>query len=341
MKIHNPALQIWLIGSISICVNTISSAQECKELRYKRGELTSEKIEFENTRRTYSVFLPSLLTKSKRPLLIGLHGYYGTGREFAEETANILNDLNQRNYVGIFPDGAKMSFLKFYVKSFNDIDSQNSNGPDGPTCTDTSHDYGVYRNCPRSQHYDRCNWGSSCSNDEGFIRKLIEISIDKWCIDPRRIFLTGFSQGAQTVQSLAWRMSDVIAAVAPHSGFSANGYSKAPQSKMSFVQIWSENDRTVDGNDRASSDGMIYESASETLSTWASAQKCNPKLSPYVTSFDGEKGWRCVEHSNCKNSSVVVSCSWNEGHTWADQSANSVMFDIFSKHHQHFDDATK
>ena len=281
-------------------------AQECKELRHNGGRLTNEKLEFENTQRTYSVFSPSLPTKSKRPLLIGLHGYYGTGKEFAEETASILDDLDHRNYVGIFPDGVKMSLLRFHVRSFNDIDSQNSVGPDGPTCTESSYDYGVYRNCPKSQHYDRCNWGSSCSNDEGFLRRLIEIGIDKWCVDPTRIYLTGFSQGAQTVQSLAWRMSDVITAVAPHSGFAANGYSKAPKSKMSFVQIWSENDRTVDGNERASDDGMIYDSAAETLTTWASAQQCDPKTTPYLTKFDGEKAWKCVEHLNCKTSSLLL-----------------------------------
>ena len=227
-----------------------------------------------------------------------------------------------------------MSLSKPHITSFNDIDSQNSVGPDGPTCTNSSYDYGVYSNCPKSQHDDQCNWGSSCADDEGFLRKLIKIGIEKWCVDPQRIYLTGFSQGAQTAQSLAWRMSDIIAAIAPQSGFATNGFSKAPISKMSFIQIWSSSDRTVDGTDRASEDGMIYESASETFSTWAAAQNCEKEVSPYATSFDGKNGWNCLEHKNCKTKSVVISCSWDGGHAWVNNPAHNVMFDVFENHHQ-------
>ena len=306
--------------------------QDSKNSQRIKSELFQEVLVYKNTRRTYSVFSPTSTSTESRPLLIGLHGYYGNGKEFAEKTANIIDDLTERGYVGIFPDGQSMSLKKPHITSFNDIDSQNSTGTDGPTCIYSSYDYGVYDNCPKSQHEDQCNWGSSCSDDEGFFRKLIEIAIEKWRIDPRRVYLTGFSQGAQTVQSLAWRMSDVISAVAPQSGFAANGFSKAPLSKMSFVQVWSPSDRTVDGTDRASEDGMIYESASETFSTWATAQNCETEASPYATSYDGKNGWECSEHRNCKNRSLVISCIWNGGHAWVNDPAHDVMFDVFERH---------
>ena len=298
-----------------------------------KSELFQEVLIHKNIRRTYNVFSPSSTWTESRPLLIGLHGYYGNGKEFAEITANIIEDLAERGYVGIFPNGTSMSLLKPHITSFNDIDSQNSAGKDGPTCINSSYDYGVYNNCPKSQHEDQCNWGSSCADDEGFFRKLIEIATEKWRVDPNRVYLTGFSQGAQTVQSLAWRMSDVIAAIAPQSGFAANGFSKAPLSKMSFVQVWSPSDRTVDGTDRASEDGMIYESASETFSTWATAQNCETEASPYATSYDGKNGWKCSEHRNCKNKSLVISCSWNGGHAWVNDPAHDVMFNVFEQHH--------
>ena len=298
-----------------------------------KSELFQEALIHKNIRRTYTVFSPPSASTKSRPLLIGLHGYYGNGKDFAEKTANIIEDLAERGYVGIFPNGTSMSLLKPHITSFNDIDSQNSDGKDGPTCIESSYNYGVYSNCPKSQNEDQCNWGSSCADDEGFFRKLIEIAIEKWRVDPKRVYLTGFSQGAQTVQSLAWRMSDVIAAIAPQSGFAANGFSKAPLSKMSFIQVWSPSDRTVDGTDRASEDGMIYESASETFSTWATAQNCEIEASPHVTSYDGKNGWKCSEHRNCKNKSLVISCLWNGGHAWVNDPAHDVMFKVFERHH--------
>ncbi len=307
--------------------------QDFKKSESDQSEVFQEELIYKKIRRTYSVFSPESASDKFRPLLIGLHGYHGNGKEFARNTADIIGDLAERGYVGIFPDGTSMSLLKSHITSFNDIDSQNSFGRDGPTCTNSSYDYGVYSNCPKSQHEDQCNWGSSCIDDEGFFRELIEIAIQKWKVDPSRIYLTGFSQGAQAVQSLAWRMSDVIAAIAPQSGFSANGYSKAPRSKMSFIQVWSPFDRTVDGTDRASKDGMIYESASETFSTWAAAQGCEIDASPYPTSHDGKNGWKCSEHKECKNKSSVISCSWSGGHAWVKDPAHDVMFDVFESHY--------
>ena len=39
------------------------------------------------------------------PMMIGLHGYTGTGKGFENETIKIFEHINRNGYIGVFPDG--------------------------------------------------------------------------------------------------------------------------------------------------------------------------------------------------------------------------------------------
>ena len=69
--------------------------QDSKKSQSVDSELFQEALIYKSTRRTYSVFSPPSTSTKSRPLLIGLHGYYGNGKEFAEKTANIIDDLTK------------------------------------------------------------------------------------------------------------------------------------------------------------------------------------------------------------------------------------------------------
>jgi poly(3-hydroxybutyrate) depolymerase len=270
-------------------------------------------------------------------MVVGLHGYYGSGEGFEQSTSKMFDHLNNNGYIGVFPDGLPMSEKGWNsaVTSFNDIDSHNSDGPDGETCTSDSYDYGVYDNCPDSEGEDACNWGTSCADDEGFLRALIEGIETNWAVDSSRIYLTGFSQGGQTTQSLGRRMSDVLAAAAPHHGFATNGYTVAPTNKMSLIQVWGRQDTVVNGAEEASSDGMIYDGASETAAVWAVAQGCAVDPSPWPTAYDGTLGWSCEEHAGCSTGAEVVTCAWDGRHRWgrdgSEAFALEVTWDFFTR----------
>jgi polyhydroxybutyrate depolymerase len=282
------------------------------------GASVSMSMEFDGEDRSFEVHLPSNYDCTTRPLIIGLHGYYGSGTGFERSTSQMFDRIDELGYIGLFPDGTVMgtSGWKRWVTSFNDVDSHNSDGPDGATCTDNAYDYGVFENCSEEESQDACNWGTSCSDDEGFVRAALAHVQEKWTVDAARVYLTGFSQGGQTTQSLAWRLADVLAAAAPHHGFAANGYTQGPETALGLFQVWGSEDRTVDGNERASSDGMIYDGAEETLTTWAAAQDCDSESSPYTTDYDGTSGWSCIKHANCSTGAQVVSCVWEGGHNW-------------------------
>jgi poly(3-hydroxybutyrate) depolymerase len=250
----------------------------------------------------------------------------------------MFDRIDELGIVGLFPDGLTMGDTgwKKSVTSFNDIDSHNSEGPDGATCTSNAYDYDVFDNCPPEESQDACNWGTACSDDEGLLRTLIQKATNEWFVDPKRIYLTGFSQGGQTTQAMAWRLSDLLAAAAPQHGFATNGYTEAPSTPMGLFQVWANQDRTVDGNDQPSNDGMIYDGADETMTIWAEGQDCDSNTTPYPTDDDGNTGWGCIEHANCNTGAQVVSCVWDGRHTWGNRDGSNFalenMLDFFAKH---------
>ncbi|MGB1699468.1 MAG: dienelactone hydrolase family protein [Nannocystaceae bacterium] len=281
------------------------------------GQTVSLQAMHDGEARTFELHLPTDYDCTPRPVVVGLHGYYGSGAGFQNNTSQMTERIDELGYIGIFPDGLPMgNGWQAAVTSFNDIDSHNSDGPDGPTCTMDAYDYDIYDNCRPEESADACNWGTSCADDEGFIRGLIQTSFAEWSGDEGRVLLTGFSQGGQSTQSLAWRLSDVVTVAAPHHGFSANGYTQSPASKMSLFQVWATGDDIVNGAEVPSSDGMIYDGADETAQVWANGQACDADTSPYPTPFDGIEGWSCAEHANCQTGASVVTCVWQGGHTW-------------------------
>jgi polyhydroxybutyrate depolymerase len=286
------------------------------------GQAVPRTLVHDGETRSFVLYLPADYDCSPRPVLMGLHGYYGSGSGFL--SAELQADLDREGVIGVFPDGLAMGtgLLTRWVTSFNDLDTRNDTGPDGPTCTTGAYDYGTYTNCPTSEAQRTCHWGTSCADDEGFFRALLADLASRHAVDPRRQYLTGFSQGGQTTQSIGRRMSDVFAAIAPMHGFSANGYTQGPATPQALVQVWGRSDRTVDGNDQPSDDGMIYDGGAETAAVWATELACTAGPSRYRTVSDGIQGWRCEAYTGCAGGVEVIDCSWNGAHVWPTSLSN-------------------
>ncbi len=296
------------------------------------GESTYLDVRHRGIDRRVRVFLPSDYDCTPRPLLVGLHGYYGSGSGFQDDTSELTPFLEEHGVIGVFPDGLPMGdgFFERFVTSFNDRASHQDTGPDGLTCVPDSYDYGVYDNCPPREADRLCFWGTSCADDQGFLRTLVGAAQTRLSVDPEKVWLTGFSQGGQTTQSLGSQLADVFTAIAPSHGFAANGWTRPPETRQDLFQMWGRSDRIVDGNDLPSSDGMIYDGADETLLEWAVAQGCDLEPSPYPTVSDGTRGWACTTHADCATGARLVSCAWDGGHVWprsgGDAFGNEALF---------------
>jgi polyhydroxybutyrate depolymerase len=168
---------------------------------------------------------------------------------------------------------------------------------------------------------------------------MIEHVRDNYSVDPKRIYMTGHSQGGSTINGLAAKLDDLLAAVAPIQGFATNGYAHGAQERVAFLQGWGRRDDTVPGLGAPASDNLIYESAEETAAVWAQAQGCSADGSTaYPTASDGKYGWSCTQHADCKDGSEVVTCAWDGGHSWPregdDGFGYEVIWNFFQKHHK-------
>lgn len=284
------------------------------------GSLVTQTFTHEQFR-TYSLYVPEDYDCTPRPLVIGLHGYFGTGEGFATSTAGLEPELADAGAIGVFPDGLPAGNEGYagYVTSFNDLTSRNDAGPQGPTCTKTAFEYVAYPNCGAKELLRACRWGTSCADDAGFLRNLVRDLQERFTIDPAHIVLTGFSQGGQTAAGLACELDDVVSVVAPIHGSAANGYTCAPDSPTSLVHVVGRTDTVVDSFDRPSEDGMIYDSAAETGAAWAASQGCSDTPTPTKTAFDGSLGWGCETYAGCTSGAEVWVCTWDGGHTWPRQ----------------------
>jgi polyhydroxybutyrate depolymerase len=56
------------------------------------------------------------------------------------------------------------------------------------------------------------------TSDVSFLRDLIKKLTSEYAIDPKRVFITGFSNGASMALRAGAELSDCVAAIAPHSG---------------------------------------------------------------------------------------------------------------------------
>ena len=163
------------------------------------------------------------------------------------------------------------------------------------------------------------NVGPCCSNDDdvkfsyAMIDKLKEIA----CIDPQRIYATGFSMGGGMSNHVACMMSDVFAAVAP-AAMDLNKTNSAAckmSRPISVINFRGTNDPVCryQGGDSGFNDGLNFLGAEGTFKFWAEKNECQG--SPTKNSNG------CDEYSNCKDGTKVVLCTkQGGGHDYGDAS---------------------
>lgn len=286
------------------------------------GEDTELRITWEGRERTYWVHVPADYDCTPRPLMVGLHFFGGEAHAAETDTLQAHDALNTRGWFGLFPQALAESPDGTWP-SWNDLTSRHDTGPDGPTCTDWAYRQPAFDTCPADEADRECAWGTSCSDDVGLVRALIEQLSTDYTVDADRIFMTGFSQGGVATQGWACELGDVLTAVAPLHGFAAKGYACGPSSGVSLMQVYGYWDLFINAYDQPSADGQVYESAVETAAAWADAQGCSADpTTPYPTVSDDKYGWGCTQHAGCATGSDVVSCEWDGSHRMGRDFAN-------------------
>ncbi|HOE17168.1 MAG TPA: PHB depolymerase family esterase [Syntrophorhabdaceae bacterium] len=180
--IKNLCLFIVLVFSLLFISPTLY-AEDLVTPGYHDGSLTHDGLV-----RTYKVYIPTLYVVQKPQsvaLVIVLHGRGSNAKNAAQITGFSLK-ANTEGFIVVYPNGTGWIGKELLL-------SWNSG------------------NC--------CGYAFGHDVDDvGFIRALIEKLEKKLPIDPKRIYVTGISNGAMMAYRLGCELSDRIAAIGPVSG---------------------------------------------------------------------------------------------------------------------------
>jgi polyhydroxybutyrate depolymerase len=190
-------------------------------------------------------------------------------------------------------------------------------------------------------------------DDVGFISALIDGLSASLNIDPKRVYVSGFSNGAVMSNRLGCDLSDKIAAIGYVAGLLGEGVAVncPPKQHISVVAFHGTADPTAPFNGGPSAAG-IAPSAFQTIGKWAEFEGCaaTPTITnePDVDPNDGTRVMRRT-YGGCKNSmSVILYVIENGGHAWPgntrapdnsrsgktslDIDASQVIWNFFASH---------
>lgn len=270
-------------------------------------------IVVDGVERTYLLHLPAGYKKNNLyPLVFVLHG--GTANaENAARMSRMGLKADKENFIVVYPNGTGKFKDKFL--HWND----------------------------GSERSDR---GASSADDVAFFRQLINYLENNYPIDSKRVYATGFSNGAIMTHRLGVELSDKIAAIAPVSG--ALNYDKSfPTDPVSVIIFHGTADKYVpyNGGIGKSSGGQRQDkSVAYAIDFWVKNNGCNP------IAVKTEYGDIIKEEYNGgkAGSEVVLYTVKNGGHAWPggisgirngnvdeptqEISATNIIWEFFKKH---------
>ncbi|MDX2071400.1 MAG: PHB depolymerase family esterase [Haliscomenobacter sp.] len=197
------------------CALCLFNACDNEELVDPGGnELTAQKridhtLNVDGRDREFIVFQPAgIQVSSPVPVVFMLHGTSGNGEKFYN-ISGWKEKAAKEKFYAIFPSSLSYCITEDGVKS---------------TTTKWNHFDLDSIACPGQKLYD----------DVKFFREMLKFLQTKYPIDPKRVYVSGFSNGGQFTFRLAVEASDVIAAVAPFGTIFTN-QNKVP---LSLIPIY-------------------------------------------------------------------------------------------------------
>jgi polyhydroxybutyrate depolymerase len=272
--------------------------------RAKQPTNTTWSVDVGGTSREFVVHVPPTYDPSHpTPVVLNFHGYH-MGPKLQEWLTTMSAKSDAAGFLLVYPRGTGSP------SSFNA----------GACCGDAARDG---------------------TDDVAFTRAMLDRLEADLCVDPRRVFATGMSNGGFMSHRLACELSDRIAAVAPVAG--VNGVAECnPTRPVPVLHFHGTDDPTIPYAGNAE---RKWRSVKESTQGWVTRNAC--KAPPVETLAKGNV--HCVTYGECKDGADVTLCTvLGGGHTWPggadipgivhqgmtthDVSADDVIWTFFENH---------
>lgn len=209
------------------------------------------------------------------PVVLMFHGGGGTGLQLEERSSRMSPVADREGFVVVYPDGTGRTW--------------NAGGCCGPAARDAV-------------------------DDVGFVGALLDHLEQELCIDRRRVFASGMSNGAMMSHRLACEASDRIAAIAPVAGVEMSP-TCAPARPVPVLQVHGTADGHVpwEGGVGCGLAGVAFTSVPATMEGWRLRNGCSSTTSVVLEQGDGT----CTGFDGCPIAGETVLCAIaSGGHSW-------------------------
>ena len=287
---------IVLAAALALCCgcgdNGSSAAAANASLGCQSGDLSPGmshiELDFGGVTRSYEIYAPPGYDGASPMLLVlNFHGYTSNGERQALNS-RMNTTADERRFIVAYPNGIENSW-------------------NGGTCCGVAARDGI--------------------DDVAFTRAIIDDIGGRACIDTKRVFATGMSNGGFLSHRLACEAADVIAAVAPVAGvLGIDAADCKPSRPITVMHMHGIDDALAP-----------YEDAPVAIATWVEKNGCTGEPSTEVIGSA-----TCETTSDCTDGVSVTLCSIkNHGHCWPGQETcffgevsndfpgNDVMLDLF------------
>jgi polyhydroxybutyrate depolymerase len=206
------------------------------------------------------------------------HGGTGSGRQFEERSSRMNPVADREGFVVVYPDGTGT------FRTWNA----------GGCCGSAARPPGV--------------------DDVGFVRILLDHLGEELCIDERRIYASGMSNGAMLSHRLACELWDRIAAVAPVAGTEMSP-TCTPARAVPVMHVHGSADGHVpwEGGVGCGLTGVSFRSVPATMEAWRVRNGCGTATARVVVEGNGT----CDGYLGCVDGVETVLCRIEGGgHSW-------------------------
>lgn len=234
--------------------------------------------------RTWRVRAPASYDGSPRPVMVVLHGGGGTGEQI--ENSSGFDAIAEREHViVVYPNGIAAN--ESATNPITRAQTWNAGACCGPAA-------------------------SQAIDDVGFVGAVLDRVEAGACVDQRRVFATGMSNGGMMSYRLGCELASRIAAIAPVAG-SLQVPACAPSRRVPLFAVHGSLDENVPyGGGTGCGTGMVTtRPIPDIVAEWAGRNQCSGAPSTVLAQGDGT----CVASGTCAAETVLCTIAQGD-HSW-------------------------